>query len=232
MEGKKLAIAVAVLAVAFVFVMAMAASGGGDKEKETPEAPDTPETPDAPLEKADSIRLDRYMALLQVYDRITLKATTVPADAEVTWSSSDESIAKVDKGEVRFTWWGPVVITAEANGCKAECLIVVDNSSHHYALDPDDDAAARIEGNRILRTYPTTGGNIADALTFYGYEESVVKKAVPKCMGDGLYYAEETAKRLNARGGYDKNAIAAEMTAEGWSEDAIKVALDVLRNAG
>ena len=212
------------LALAFVFCMAMAAGENGEKEK-------APEAPDVPVEKADSVRLDRYIAFAQVYDRIQLEATTVPADAEVAWVSSDESIAKVDKGEVRFTKWGPVVITAEANGCRAECLIVVDDSGHHYTLDPDDDAAARIEGNRILRAYPTAGGNIADALTFYGYEESVVKKAVPKCMGDGLYYAEETAKRLNARGGYDKDAIAAEMTAEGWSEDAVKVALDVLRDA-
>lgn len=226
MEGKKLAIAVAVLAVAFVLVMAMAASGGGDKEKETPEAPDAPE------EKVDSIRLDRYSAFIQAYEPIELRATTVPAGADVRWSSSDESVATVDEGKVQFKKWGPCVITAEAGGCRAECLIIADDSNHRYALDETDETAARIEGNRILRAYPTTGGNIADALTFYGYEESVVKKAVPKCMGDGLYYAEETAKRLNARGGYDKNAIAAEMTAEGWPEDAIKVALDVLRNAG
>ena len=216
----------AALALAAVFVIAVAASGGEDEEKEGGE----PETPGVPEEDAVSIRLDRYTAFVGVSDVLTLTAT-VTSDSPVTvaWSSSDESIATVDEGKAQFKKWGPCVITAEAGGCRAECLVVVDGPAHRSALDPTDKAAAGIEGKRILRAYASCEKQIAEGLMSYGYAEATAKEAASGCTGEWQFYADEAAKRINARGGYDKDAIVAEMVGEGWSKALAEEAATMTR---
>ena len=60
---------------------------------------------------------------------VTLEATVSPADTEdydVTWSSSDESVATVDdEGVVHAVGAGTAVITAKAGGKKATCDVSV-----------------------------------------------------------------------------------------------------------
>ena len=66
--------------------------------------PDAPTTP--------SVTLDKSTASIAVNGTETLAATTVPADAEVTWSSSDELVATVEDGVVTGVAAGDATITA------------------------------------------------------------------------------------------------------------------------
>ena len=58
----------------------------------------------------------------------TITATTTPS-SEITWSSSNDSIATVFHGVITSTGIGNAIITASANGAKATCQI--------YSVDKD-----------------------------------------------------------------------------------------------
>lgn len=62
----------------------------------------TPDTVQAvqPTPVVPSIALDKETASVAVGDTVTLVATTVPADAEVTWTSSSDTYATVTSGGV------------------------------------------------------------------------------------------------------------------------------------
>ena len=64
----------------------------------------------------------------KVGDEVPLSTTIYPAggDQTVTWSSKDESIAKVsDKGVVTGVGKGTTTITAECGGVKADCTVYI-----------------------------------------------------------------------------------------------------------
>ncbi len=55
----------------------------------------------------------------------TLTATTTPLNQNVTWSSSDTSVATVSNGIVTPVGYGMAVITAKADRLKATCIVYV-----------------------------------------------------------------------------------------------------------
>lgn len=59
-----------------------------------------------------SIELDKSTDAVTVNNSTTLTATTIPATAEVTWTSNDEDIALVEDGVVSGVSTGTAVITA------------------------------------------------------------------------------------------------------------------------
>ena len=64
----------------------------------------------------------------KVGDEVQLSATVYPTgtDQTVTWSSKDESVAKVsDKGVVPGVGKGTTTITAECGGVKADCTVYI-----------------------------------------------------------------------------------------------------------
>ena len=86
---------------------------------------------DNPAPPVSDVTLDET-TLEMVYGNgkeVTLEATVSPADAEdydVTWSSSDESVATVDdEGVVHAVGAGTAVITAKAGSKKATCDVSV-----------------------------------------------------------------------------------------------------------
>ncbi len=81
----------------------------------------------------ESVELDRTSATMDVGDVLTLKATVAPADAtenEVTWSTSDPSVATVDGGKVTAVSKGTATITASCGGFTAECTVTVKEVEH------------------------------------------------------------------------------------------------------
>lgn len=64
----------------------------------------------------------------KVGDEVQLSATVYPTgtDQTVTWSSKDESVAKVsDKGVVAGVGKGTTTITVECGGVKADCTVYI-----------------------------------------------------------------------------------------------------------
>jgi len=72
-----------------------------------------------------SITLDKTSLNMTVGDAETITATVKGKSQDVEWSSSDESIAKVENGNVTTKKVGTVKITAKANGIEATCEIKV-----------------------------------------------------------------------------------------------------------
>lgn len=74
------------------------------------------------------ITLDKTEIILKQGDSETLVATVAPANAEydsVVWSSSDSSVATVGNGVVSAIGVGEAVITVEAGGKTASCVVKV-----------------------------------------------------------------------------------------------------------
>ena len=88
-----------------------------------------------------SITLDKTTLSLAVGESATLTATVRPDDATdktVTWSSSDESIAKVDKGKVTALKIGSATVTAIAASFSVSCRVTVihpDNIIYYTSTD-------------------------------------------------------------------------------------------------
>ncbi len=85
-------------------------------------------TNSGPIIKTEELTLDKSTDTIEEGKTTTLKATVIPSEAEVTWSSSDKSIATVDdKGTVTGVKAGKVTITATAADINktAKCEITV-----------------------------------------------------------------------------------------------------------
>lgn len=80
--------------------------------------------------RVTGVTLDKKTATLKVEENITLKATVNPSDAankSVTWSSSNEKVAKVDNGTVTAISEGTATIEVKTadGGYTAECAVTV-----------------------------------------------------------------------------------------------------------
>ena len=71
------------------------------------------------------IALDATTKELVVGESFTLTATTTPEDAEIVWSSSDETVVTVDNGSVLAISVGTATVTAKNDTATATCEITV-----------------------------------------------------------------------------------------------------------
>lgn len=99
----------------------------------TPTPPPTPTPTPTPTPSVTSVTITflgskRTEFAAKVGDEVQLSATVYPTgtDQTVTWSSKDESVAKVsDKGVVTGVGKGTTTITAECGGVKADCTVYI-----------------------------------------------------------------------------------------------------------
>ena len=86
---------------------------------------------EVPVVKVTGVSLDKILAELKINESVELKATISPADAtnkEVTWTSSDEKIAKVDaNGKVTAVGAGhaTIIVTTKDGNFNATCEVIV-----------------------------------------------------------------------------------------------------------
>lgn len=116
MKLKKSIVITLILALVSLFAIV------GCSPKPTPDPEPEPDKP------AATITLDRTKAELDVYEKLVLTATKENTDADIVWSTSDESVATVSDGTVTAKAEGSVTITAKADGASATCEITVTNS--------------------------------------------------------------------------------------------------------
>ena len=80
------------------------------------------------------ITLNLQVADITVGGRVTLKATVVGSSQEVDWSSSDESVATVNKGIVYGVANGTATITASIGNSQQSCTVNVSGGSGSSGL--------------------------------------------------------------------------------------------------
>jgi uncharacterized protein (TIGR02145 family) len=74
----------------------------------------------------NSLELDKDTLFLAIGEKATIIATTAPfPNSKVTWSSSDETVVKVNNGEVEALDKGYAIILVQAGGLKRECVVFV-----------------------------------------------------------------------------------------------------------
>ena len=86
----------------------------------------------------ESVTLDKTTLSLTVGETATLTATVKPDDAtdkNVTWTSSDESVAKVADGKVTAVKSGKATVTAKCGVKTAECAVTVTVPVSSITLD-------------------------------------------------------------------------------------------------
>ena len=84
--------------------------------------------PDDPVVAVSSVSLNQTSITLAVGGTVSLSATVSPSNAtdkEVTWSSSNTSVATVSNGVVKAVGEGSANITASAGGKSAVCQVTV-----------------------------------------------------------------------------------------------------------
>ncbi|MBE6608077.1 MAG: hypothetical protein E7633_05950 [Ruminococcaceae bacterium] len=109
----------------------------------------------------EEIHFDIDEVVLQKGDKLTINVTYVPSDATnktLTWTSSDPSVAKVEKGVVYALSNGFVTIKAESESgsCVAECKILINNPLKSLAFEGTLD--------KNTGKYPTISMQCTDAM--------------------------------------------------------------------
>lgn len=90
----------------------------------SPEPEETTEAEPIPSDFAPELNVSADVSLYRRGETVPLRVTNLPAGAEVTWTSSDETVAKVDKyGVVTAIRGGTATVTAQVGGKTAEVLI-------------------------------------------------------------------------------------------------------------
>lgn len=86
----------------------------------------------------ETVTLDKTTLSLAVGESVQLTATVKPDDAtdkNVSWTSSDESVVKVDNGKVTAVNAGKAIIIAKCGGKTAECAVTVTVPTGSVTLD-------------------------------------------------------------------------------------------------
>ena len=125
----------------------------------------------------ESVTLDKTTLSLTVGETATLTATVKPDDAtdkNVTWTSSDESVAKVVNGKVTAVKSGKATITAKCGGKTAECAVIVTVPTGSVTLDKTSLSLA--VGETVQLTATVKPDDATDKnVTWTSSDESVAK---------------------------------------------------------
>ncbi len=92
------------------------------------------------IQPVNEIKLDKQILNLKKYESRRVEATITPENAtekDVTWSTSDESVATVSDGIIRAVGGGTATITAQAGDAQASCLVNVTVDVRSIHLNPN-----------------------------------------------------------------------------------------------
>lgn len=147
----------------------------------------------------ESITLDKTTLSLAVGESAILTATVKPDDATdktVTWSSSDESVAKVDNGKVTALKSGKTTITAKCGGKTAECSVTVTVPASSVTLDKTSLSLSVGETAQLTATVKPDDAT-DKTVVWSSSDESIAKVDNGKVMALKIGFAIVTATAAN-----------------------------------
>jgi len=136
---------------------------------------------------ATEISLNKTALALAVGGRETLEATVTPADAHVTWTSSNPTIATVVNGTVIAIAAGTATITARSGSQTATCTVIVSNNvvnTHNMTGKINEESFAwrgdaRVMGNEISLGGRSDGENYVPRIVLYVPTDVVAGRSYP-----------------------------------------------------
>ncbi len=157
-------------------------------------------------EERQFISLDKSSLTLKEGETDKLTAATTPSAVDITWSSSDETVAIVDSnGNVKAIKEGQVTITAQIKGTdmKADCIVTV--TKEDKEPEPTDP-----EQKYIINTAYAKGDNTNNAsgqvsIIFKGVSESQLK-VVKTADVDSVYVGDNFTYTIEVTNTSDKIA--------------------------
>lgn len=121
-----------------------------------------------------TIRLDKTSVTLLEGASTTVRAI-LSEEAQVVWSSSDESVATVSNGVINALSEGSTIITATANEQSATCTVTVNKPATPVGPEDDDDKCVEvrfyIDYNNIDKNKPYAKFNWYQNVPLIGAEE-------------------------------------------------------------
>lgn len=147
----------------------------------------------------ESIILDKTTLSLAIGETATLIATVKPDDATdktVTWSSSDESVTKVDNGKVTAIKSGKATVTAKCGGKTAECVVTVTVPVSSITLDKTTLSLAIGESATLIATVKPDEAT-DKTVVWSSSDESIAKVDNGKVMALKIGFAIVTATAAN-----------------------------------
>ncbi len=136
-------------------------TSGSDAE---PNETDEPAEPDEDFEP--ELNFDRDISLYQRGESVPLRVMNLPGGAEVSWKSSDITVAKIDaNGMLTAVGGGKTTVTAEVLGKKTELLVrcPFDESGDIGAHLEYEDVTIRVGESINLYLLDSDGERITDA---------------------------------------------------------------------
>ena len=156
------------------------------------------------VSNVSAITLDKTSLELAVNGTHTLAATTTPAGATVTWTSSDATIAKVENGKVTALKEGTATITAKAGDKTATCKVTVGT-----AYDPKKDTTKLLKDKGGNQMYVLVNGQYVEAKVADYYKANVTfykKETVTKYIYTGWqnidgksYYFDKNGNKVTGQ---------------------------------
>ena len=118
--------------------------------------------------KPTALNLNQRTLELDTGSSQPLTATVTPAHAEqnVTWTSSNETVATVENGIVTAVSAGTAVITASASGLSASCTVTVKDPVYSVTLHPN---GGTISNGNVTEYAYGEGATLPTAVTRTGY---------------------------------------------------------------
>ena len=158
-------------------------------------------TVEANIIAVTGVTLDKATAQIPLGGDVTLAATVAPADAtdkSVTWTSSDEAVAKVSGGKVTAVAVGKATITAKTNdgGKTATCEVSVIKPVESVTIS-DAETMVPVEGEVSLTVTVTPEDATIKDIEWSSSDESIAKvDATGKVTGVAEGTATITAKTV------------------------------------
>lgn len=156
-----------------------------------------------------SISLDKSSLSLKENTSSKLTATTTPAGAEITWKSSDDTVATVDSnGNVKAIKEGQSTITAQIKDTDINATYVVTVTKEEPPVDPED--PTNPDQEYIINTAYAKGDNTNNAsgqvtIIFKGNAEAQLK-VIKTADVDSVYVGDHFTYTIEVTNTSDKVA--------------------------